>query len=136
MTTTTGSHGDVVLDANDSATVTAVSHTKIIASDTSTLGVVVVFNTVGWQATNVLFQTIDALLGSDYLSVEEPAAATAYVSLTPVSADGGLSVTAENKAQITATAGEESTSNVVNTLAFDAKFGASSMAAGGILASN
>ena len=56
------------------------------------------FNTIGWQSQNVLFNAIDALLGSPTLASafggENPSDATATMLDTVVNASGQLTVSA------------------------------------------
>ena len=93
-------------------------------------------NTVGWRANNVLFQLIDALLGSSYLTEPNPAAARAYALDTPLTAGGDLTVSATNAAAITATLGAEQVSTATNEFVIKAQWGAKGLAAGAALASN
>src|SRR6266567_293323 len=72
------------LDAGTSAAYYAVIARNDIRGDAEAyahknIGALVAFNTVGWQADNILFQAIDALLGSSYLTHENPEAARAYL---------------------------------------------------------
>ncbi|MEA2197211.1 MAG: mucin9, partial [Solirubrobacteraceae bacterium] len=128
-------HGAAVdLEATNSATIDATAESKAEAH--KSIGAIIAFNTVGWQADNVLFQAIDALLGSSYLTHENPAAARAYLLDTPVTATGDLTLNAENEAKVTAEAANEQASNAINTFAIGAKFGVEGSAAGGILAAN
>ncbi|MGH3743984.1 MAG: phosphoribosylglycinamide synthetase C domain-containing protein, partial [Mycobacteriales bacterium] len=126
--------GGLSVNATNAATVSAVADTKSQAN--KSVGAVVAFNTVGWQADNILFQAIDALLGSDYLTHANPAAAEAYVLNSPVVVPGAITVHAADRAAIDAQVGNEQTSQATNSFVVSAKFGVSGMSAGGALASN
>ncbi len=62
---------DLTIEATNAASIEATSTGKT-DSKTDTVQVRVTLNTVGWRATNVLFQLIDALLGSSYLTDGQP----------------------------------------------------------------
>ena len=57
------------------------------SSGETAVGVVLAFNTIGWQAQNVLFNTLDALVGSS-IGTEQPAQAKAYIQDTPLTSGG------------------------------------------------
>ncbi|HZE05939.1 MAG TPA: hypothetical protein VE127_11980, partial [Solirubrobacteraceae bacterium] len=132
--TTTGSSAAATVEATNAASVTADAEAAAKANDA--VGLVIAFNTVGWKADNVLFQAIDALLGSDYLTQENPVAALAYLLDTPVSLTGDLAVSATNAATVSAQTGNEQSSQPTNTFVLEAKNGVQGMSAGGLLASN
>ena len=70
-----------------------------------------VFNSIGWKPSNILFNAVDALLGDPLISSafngEQPAHAQAYIRDTPVDAGGAVTVTAVSAAQLNAVAGNE-----------------------------
>ncbi|MCH7924361.1 MAG: hypothetical protein IIC51_02370 [Planctomycetes bacterium] len=69
--TTTGTTGDVRVEAINTSTLTAtaVNAATVTGSNSSTaIGVTLAFNTVGYVSNNVLFNAIDALIGDDILS--------------------------------------------------------------------
>ena len=68
------------------------------------------YNTIGWQAQNILFQTIDTLLGTDGIGTQNPAAVKAVVEDSPLIATGAINVTANNDAHIRATLGNKTDS--------------------------
>ena len=78
------------------------------SSGETAVGVVLAFNTVGWQSQNVLFNTLDALVGST-IGTEQPAQAKAYIQDSAVNSGGDVTVTAESDVQLNATVGNEST---------------------------
>ena len=126
---------DLTIEAANAASIEATSTGKT-DSKTDTIQVRVTLNTVGWRANNVLFQLIDALLGSSYLTEANPAAARAYALDTPLTAGGDLTVSATNAAAITATLGAEQVSTATNEFVIKAQWGAKGLAAGAALASN
>ncbi|ETR68153.1 MAG: hypothetical protein OMM_04734 [Candidatus Magnetoglobus multicellularis str. Araruama] len=125
---TTTEAGDVILDAKNTSAIDAkiVSTTK---SGDKAIGVTLAFNTIGWEAQNILFRTIDALLGTD-IGDEDPAQTKAYIEDTTLHISGDVSVTADNSAQLNATI-----SNAADSQA-SALYGAGGTAASAMLASN
>jgi hypothetical protein len=126
--------GSVRVEAQSRASVDAISTSAAKAAES--IGVVAVFNSIGWDASNILFQAIDALLGADLLTNERPASAHAFILNSTVDAGGDVDVIAESATQLNATVGNEQVSSATNTFAIAAKYGAKGMAAGGLLASN
>ncbi|KAF0119389.1 MAG: parallel beta-helix repeat-containing protein [Rhodospirillaceae bacterium] len=102
-------------------------------SSTSTgdkvVGVTLAFNTLGWEAQNVLFGAIDALLGTN-IGDEQPASVTASITESTLEVTGDLTVRAESAAQLNATASNAAIS------AASALYGASGAATSGLLTSN
>ena len=94
----TATAGAVVVAAKNTSPLSAEITAKTQAPGVG-VGVTLAFNTVGWNAQNVLFNFIDALLG--IVGEQHPAAATASVTGTPITAGGGISVTAQTAAAIT-----------------------------------
>ena len=135
--------GNVTVAASNAAVLDATA-SSVVEGKKQTVGFILAFNTVGWKAQNVLFNTVDALIGSpeiaDAFGNEQAARAEAYIIDSVVIATGSIAVTADNLAQINATAGSESSqranSDFALFAALDGKAGASGMAAGAILASN
>ena len=147
--------GDIVVDAQNTGQIDATSTSRIEAW--TAISAVLVFNSIGWKPSNILFNAVDALLGDPLISSafngEQPAYAQAYIRNTPVDAGGALTVTAVSAAQLNAVAGNENVAEAAVDLLFmragqkgDAKstnkskkldgYGASGLAGGGILASN
>ena len=94
-------------------------------------GLVLAFNSLGYDPELFLFNAIDALLGSNYLSNPNPSNATAFIHDTTITADGGdLTVLARSQEQVNAT-----NSNAADTTA-SALFDATGEAYGGSIASN
>ena len=88
----------------------------------------------GWEPQNLLFNTLDALLGdpliSDAMDNGEGAGAKAYLLDSTVAATGQLSVTATNAGAISSDISNTSTSNA------EAWTGANGFSFGGVIASN
>ncbi len=78
-------------------------------SGATAVGVTLAFNSVGWNTQNVLFNTIDTLVGANYIAgdsgfgLENSADATATVNGGTIDAKGSITVSAENIAQINST---------------------------------
>ncbi len=98
-------------------------------SGDTAVGITLAFNTVGWQAQNVLFNAIDALLGTQ-IGTAQPDEVLAYVEDTDVNAFRDVTIEALSKGNITATTGNEATS------AAAALYGATGLSTSGVLASN
>ncbi|MCP3937754.1 MAG: hypothetical protein GY708_20575, partial [Actinomycetia bacterium] len=105
-----------------------------ILSSTATgdtgVGVTLAFNTIGWESQNVLFNTIDALLGDTLIGDEQPAEVIAAIEDSTVDGAGNLAVTADNDIGLNATVSNAATSEA------SALFGATGMSASAVLASN
>jgi hypothetical protein len=114
--------GDLIARARNAANIEAENTAKADA-DGAAVGVTLAFNTIGWKAQNVLFNALDALLGTS-IGDEQPAQILATVSGSNLAAGGDLSVEAEAQEKITAT--------IVN----EANASGASVAAGMVLASN
>jgi hypothetical protein len=78
LTTTAG---DVVLDARNTSQIDATLLSSTTTGDTG-VGVVLAFNTIGWATQNLLFNTLDALLGTG-IGTEQPAEVQAYILNSP-----------------------------------------------------
>ena len=94
------------------------------------IGIVLAFNSLGYDPENFLFNSIDALLGSAYLTNPDPSNATAYIHDTFITDGGDLTVLAQSQEEINAT-----NSNAAISPA-SALFEATSYGYGGSLASN
>jgi hypothetical protein len=88
----------VSVEASNTASISATNNSAI-SSDGTAVGVTLAFNTIGWQAQNVLFAAIDALVGSE-IGDEEKAQVKAYLHNTDVDSAGAVTVTATNEAEI------------------------------------
>ncbi|MGH3743373.1 MAG: hypothetical protein ACRDTP_00750, partial [Mycobacteriales bacterium] len=126
LTTTAG---DVDLSATDTSQIDATTHSAAQVGGNA-VGIEMAFNTIGWQMTNLLFGSIDAVLGNSLLQVSQPAETQAYDDNSPISAAGAIALSAVDTAQINALVDNNATS------APAAIFGAAGMTAGGVLSSS
>ncbi|MGB4892309.1 MAG: hypothetical protein WBP09_11645, partial [Propionicimonas sp.] len=106
--------GDIVVDASNVAEILA-SVRAAMAGSATAIGVILAFNTIGWQPTNVFFATVDALIGdpliqNEAFNGETPVEANATLANTPVTAGGAVHVTAVTAATIRASVGNDATS--------------------------
>ncbi|KAF0119387.1 MAG: parallel beta-helix repeat-containing protein [Rhodospirillaceae bacterium] len=69
--------GDTTVAASNASTITATTK-SMVSSGADAIGATLAFNTIGWKAQNILFQAIDALLGTS-IGDEQPAAVTASI---------------------------------------------------------
>ncbi|OYU17647.1 MAG: hypothetical protein CFE34_14680, partial [Rhodobacteraceae bacterium PARR1] len=111
LTVTGGSmtaSGDLTIGAANAGTITATNTAEATGKGTA-IGVSLAFNTIGWQAQNFLFGTVDALIGTD---IAAPTPSKAKVTLTNVAiqAGGNITVAAENTQTITARLKADATS--------------------------
>jgi hypothetical protein len=125
--TSTGS-GAIVVDAQNTSQIDA----KTLSATSSAgkaVGVVLAFNTIGWESQNLLFNTIDALIGTS-IGTADPAEVKAYILNSTVHAGGNLKIEALSDAQLNA----EVDNQAVSTASGIAR--ASGMSASAVLASN
>ncbi|MGC9328916.1 MAG: hypothetical protein ACP5I1_14875, partial [Candidatus Hinthialibacter sp.] len=152
VSTGLGSSGNIVLKGFNDSLIDAATYTEANAKET--IGIVVAFNSIGWDSSNILFEAIDALLGTDWLTSEQPAEVLTYISNSAISADGDLLLSAETQSQINAIVGNEVSSTPKNDRVLidaavelgkdenkdkefkDLKYGVNGMSAGAVLASN
>ncbi|ETR66080.1 MAG: hypothetical protein OMM_13283, partial [Candidatus Magnetoglobus multicellularis str. Araruama] len=125
MTTSTG---DLSIDAKNTSIVDATTKSVTTTGDTA-VGVTLAFNTIGWEAQNILFQTVDAIIGTD-IGDEKPSEVKAYIEDTKLNIAGNLSLNAESTATLTSSVSNDATS------AASALVNASGMAVSGIISSN
>ena len=125
--------GDISIAATDESIVDAKVLSNANSGDTA-VAAVLAFNSIGWESQNILFHAVDSLVGASdgpaAFGSEQPSGALAEVKNTDVVASGNLSVTAESLASINATLSNAAESDA------SALFGASGMAAAGLIASN
>ncbi len=102
-TITTTSHGDLVVQAENVSQVDATTKSASI-SGANSYSFLLAFNTIGWEAQNVLFNTVDALLGdpliSNALGHNTPDGTLAYVHDTKLDVAGSISVFSIDRSQI------------------------------------
>ena len=130
----TTSSGDVILDAQNISQIDATTKSSTTSGDTG-VGITLAFNSLGWRPQNVLFNTVDALIGEPVIAGafgndKVPAEVKAYLLDTTVDAAGAVNLSATSEAQVDAAVSNNATSTAV------ALKDASSLAVGGILASN
>jgi hypothetical protein len=138
--------GDLQVAASNVSTLDATvsSITEMWGSSTS---IVAAFNSVGWDGGNVLFQAVDAILGTSILGEEQPAETLAYILDSVVVAGGDIGLSAVNAAQLNAELINESSAEAAIDLFFAAKtppsdgkdaenLVAETQAVGGMLATN
>ena len=89
--------GNVKVSAQNVAVVDATTVTEMTGASATTISVVIAFNSVGFDGSNLLFQAIDAILGSDYLIQQEPVGAQAYIEGATVDAGGRVDVSADTR---------------------------------------
>ncbi|ETR68438.1 MAG: hypothetical protein OMM_10526, partial [Candidatus Magnetoglobus multicellularis str. Araruama] len=119
--------GDLKIDAQNTSTIDAINTSVTTTGDTG-VGVSLAFNIIGWESQNVLFNTIDALIGTS-IGNAQPDEVKAYILDTELDITGNLSLSAISQAQLTASVSNASTS------AASALMNASGIAVSGILAS-
>src|SRR5690606_29044156 len=101
--------GDVTVEARNASIISAEVQSAVTSAGDS-VGVLMAFNSVGYRPSNILFSTINALLGGSLLVEEDAVRAAATIEDSAIDAGGSIAVIAENTAQITAVLGNEATS--------------------------
>jgi len=120
--------GQLTIDARNLSSINASVHNAVISGDTG-VGVTLAFNTLGWEAQNLLYQTVDALVSTD-IAQEDKAGARAELLNTVVTTHGAVTVSAEMAALIDATVDNQATSTA------SAIYGATGLSVSALLASN
>ncbi|MGB3645615.1 MAG: LEPR-XLL domain-containing protein, partial [Mesorhizobium sp.] len=119
------SAGDVSVTAENTASIEADTQSSAYTSGGDTAGVTLAFNSIGYGASNVLFNGVDALLGDNTITnafgLRNPAMTAAAIVDSDIDAAGDVSVTADNKAVIDASVGNESTSSSTSISGTDGK---------------
>jgi len=104
-TVTTDNSGDVVVTATDTATIDSEVVNSVTSGDTA-IGLTLAFNSIGWESQNVLFNTVDTLIGApaiaDAFGADKGFNSEAKLEDVTVSAAGSVSVTADAKAELNA----------------------------------
>ncbi len=131
--TTTGPGGDITVNAVNTSTLKAAT-VNSATSEGISVSATLAFNTIGWEAQNILFNTVDAILGDPLISEafggETGAGAKAYLWDTTVEATGLLRVSATSSADLTADIRNQSASDS------EALTGTSGMSFGAVIALN
>jgi hypothetical protein len=68
-------------------------------TDGAALGLTLAFNTLGWEAQNLLFAAVDALVGSN-IGTAQPSHVLAHISNSDIAAAGSVTVQAQSEAYI------------------------------------
>ena len=124
----TTSVGDLSIDAQNTSIIDA-TNTSVTTKGDTVVGASLAFNTIGWESQNLLFQTIDAIIGNN-IGDEKPAEVKAYIQDPNLTIAGNVSLNAESKAEITSSVSNDATSSA------SALVNASGMAVSCVLASN
>ncbi|MBM3366496.1 MAG: hypothetical protein FJY48_12480, partial [Betaproteobacteria bacterium] len=106
--------GDLIVEGMNSAHIVA-RNSSAMTSDGTSIGATLAFNTVGWEAQNVLFSAIDALVGSQ-IGDEQPAKMRAYIKNSDINAAGNVTVDAQSEAFINAFLSNETRSEMATAL--------------------
>jgi hypothetical protein len=96
----TATGGDVTVNAENASNIDALVDSSVVSAGTS-IGVTLAFNTIGVLPQNFLFNTIDALIGTD-IADQAPAETRAWIEDSVVDAGGAISVTTVSDASINA----------------------------------
>ena len=132
------SGADVTVSAANTSTMDATATSKIESWDN--LSFVLAFNSIGWKSSNILFNTIDAILGDPLISSafngKQAAEATAYIRDSNVEATGNLAVTATQASSIVATVGNENVAEAIIDISFGSSWQAKGVSGGAVVASN
>ena len=120
---------NVNVAASNTSSVDATVENATTSGDTA-VGVTVAFNSVGYESTDILSNSVDALLGKSVLGKDEASGATAFISDTAVDAGGAVTVEAEAAATMQA-----SVSNTTESAA-SALTGAAGLSVGTVVVSN
>ncbi len=103
------SQGDVSINSINSAHIDATNNSAVTAGETS-VGATLAFNTVGYEASNILAQAADALAGAGF-AVKNPNHTIARIVGSEITASGGLVVDARSEAYIRANVDNEAVSS-------------------------
>src|SRR5688500_10275173 len=95
--------GNIVVDADNTALIDASTLNAVVAGDTG-VGVTLAFNSIGWAPQNVLFNTIDTLIGDPAIASafngEVPSGARAYALSSALDASGSVTLSATAAADL------------------------------------
>ncbi|MEQ9409446.1 MAG: calcium-binding protein, partial [Fuerstiella sp.] len=127
--TTTGTGADIDVLGTNTSFISARNISSTSTGDTAITGTVA-FNTIGWAAQNLLFKTVNTLLGQTAIGSEQPARTAAIIEDSTITAADAVNVKADNSAKIQATIGNKTDSQAA------ALTGASGMAVGLAITTN
>ena len=132
--------GDSSVDARRTRRRLDATATSKIEGFDKTFGAVVAFNSIGWKSSNILFNALDALVGDPLISSAfngaQASDAQAWIRNTTLDAGGSISVTASQAATLTATVGNEGTSDAELDSVLSSGSATTGISGGGVLASN
>ena len=126
--------GDLTVAADDAASITA-DNSASMSSSGAAIGLTLAFNTIGWQAQNLLFNAVDALLGTD-IGVEQAASVSASMVHTAVAVAGNVVVSAGGQAADAGGTGQVHGAHLSATISNEVISRAESAAVSVLLASN
>ena len=119
---------NVSIHARNDSLIDATVNSTVESGDKA-VGLVLAFNTIGWDAQNLLFKAVDALIGTN-LGNQAPSETNAYMLDTNLNIVGDLTINADNSAIVNATV-----SNAEDSQG-SALYGAGGSASSGLLFSN
>ena len=90
------SDGDIQVDADSTMSITA-SNSSLVSSGETSVGFLAAFNTIGYDSQNILFNAMDAILGSN-IGDQSIAETKAYVEDAEMVSTGGQIAVAANSA--------------------------------------
>jgi hypothetical protein len=112
-------NGNVAVTAENTSSLTA-NAVNATESGGKAIGVTLAFNSIGWDSQNLLFNTLDTLIGSPEISgafnADDRSKSMAYLSDTEVGASGALAVGATAGATITSSVDNRASSDASSTL--------------------
>ena len=120
---------DVVVHAENTSTLNATNR-SVTQSGADGVGVMLAFNTIGWEADDLFSMAIDALVGTEFGNIDANSTVTARVSDSTIEAAGDIGVQATQAARLSANLGNEATS------AASSLFNSASTAVGAVLTLN
>jgi hypothetical protein len=121
-------HGDLSVIAKNTSKIDATVN-ALTSTGAKAVGVTLAFNTIGWKSQNVLFATLDALLGTG-IGDSQAAEVKAFIQDTILAISGAVTMIANSFAELIATVTNETTSIA------SALVNATGKATSGVLASN
>ena len=108
--------GDVSVVATNSDTIAATTKSAVTVGGSgggNAVGILMAFNSIGATVNNLLSLSVDAIAADNVLGTSSPATTTAYIKDSNVSSHGALTVAATSTEIITATLGNDTTSDAV-----------------------
>ncbi|RYE78390.1 MAG: hypothetical protein EOO74_05365, partial [Myxococcales bacterium] len=129
----TATVGDILIDATNTSLIDA-TNLSATTSSGQAVGITLAFNSIGWNAQNFLFNTVDTLLGDPVISAAmggaNPSQTSAYVENSDLTAGDDIAITATSTAEIKSEVSNKATSAAAALINDDG------LAVGGIISSN